>query len=298
MSGEAAPLLEKRRSPGRLLAAFAAVASAGCGLAAWTRSEAGAGGAALAAAAGASIDRVFYINCDGDDDRRASIEAELDAHLPAAPRERVACVSSAGWTSATLPGGVDDAALRTAYGDDLAYAYVSYAIYLSHRKALRAVAARPPNGRYLILEDDAAFVSDFGDKFAAMAPSWPATYDLVRLGCWQREVAVDRQPGGTLFAAMRPSDRDHQVGTIYMGNHAALYTVRGANRMLALYDATIDHTDALSRTMNLDKLASYCVACAHTLVSTDEALPQDHNADDDAVDTGHVDARTCVPADD
>ena len=41
-----------------------------------------------------------------------------------------------------------------------------------------------------------------------------------------------------------------------------------------------------------------CVACAHTLVGTDEFLPQDHNPDDDALDTGHVADRTCVPADD
>lgn len=308
-SGEKAPLLEKRRPRGG--AAAAALVSAALLCAAWSsgglsnvgvaRIMVGRSGAAagtkLAAAETIAIARVFYINCDGDEGRRASLEAQLDAHLPDTPRERVACVSSSAWTRDTLPVDASDADLLDAFTtDDLDFAYVSLAIYLSHQKVLRKIASLPEDGRYLLLEDDALFADNFAARLEAAAP-WPRTFDVIRLGCWQNEVAADRQPGGGLFVARAPDDHEHQIGTIYMGGHAALWSPKGARAMLEnLASKPFGHVDSLLRTEDVEAFASYCVACARTLVSTDESLPSDHNAGDTVI-AAHVDDRACIPSD-
>lgn len=48
--------------------------------------------------------------------------------------------------------------------------------------------------------------------------------------------------------------------------------------------------DGLERTDDVAAFASYCLACASTLVATDETLSQDHS------DGSGADARTCVSA--
>ena len=258
--------------------------------------------AALDASAALTSDirRVYYINCADDTERAASIEAQLDAHLPSVARERVECVSAADFISgdARVPSGIDVTHLFNV-SNSTEKAWTSLAIYLSHKAVTKKIAEQPKDdgGLYLVLEDDAVFVDGFARKFAAMRPSWPETFDLIRLGCWQYEVEADRQPGGTLFAAAKPTDAAHRHvgpsnGTIYLGNHAGLFTVPGAQTQLDIFNREgWGYTDALARTANLDSFASFCVACESTLVSTDESLPQDHDPEGD-----HTESRTCVPS--
>ena len=98
----------------------------------------------------------------------------------------------------------------------------------------------------------------------------------------------------TRYVAIRAAHRHvgPSNGTIYLGNHAGLFTVPGAQTQLDIFNREgWGYTDALARTANLDSFASFCVACESTLVSTDESLPQDHDPEGD-----HTESRACVPS--
>ncbi|KAH8093509.1 hypothetical protein JL720_4645 [Aureococcus anophagefferens] len=243
---EASPLVRSKDWRRPFLAACAGLA---CSAALVVRGARRPSVLALDARSGRSIDKVFYINCDADLDRRASIEAQLDRALPGVPRERVACTDTASAKFAYESGGVRglDLSTETAhFGAD--EAYTTLAIYLSHTSIQETIAAMD-DGLYLALEDDAVFADGFLEKFRAL--DLPEAFDL-------------------------------------------LWTPRGAATFLerlAVYDGgAVSSIDGLERTDDVAAFASYCLACASTIVATDEALPQDHS------DGSGADARTCVSA--
>ena len=286
---EASPLVRSRDWRRPFLAACAGLA---CSAALVVRGARRPSVLALDARSGGperSIDKVFYINCDADLDRRASIEAQLERALPGVPRERVACTDTAAAKFAYESGGVRglDLSTETAhFGAD--EAYTTLAIYLSHTSIQETIAAMD-DGLYLALEDDAVFADGFLEKFRAL--ELPEAFDLVRLGCWTEESPEDRATKDAFVAAApaRPS-----ATTRYLGGHAELWTRRGAATFLerlAVYDGgAVSSIDGLERTDDVAAFASYCLACASTLVATDETLSQDHS------DGSGADARTCASA--
>ena len=206
-------------------------------------------------------------------------------------RERVACTDTAAAKFAYESGGRSvrglDLSTETAhFGADEAYA--TLAIYLSHTSIQETIAAMD-DGLYLALEDDAVFADGFLEKFRAL--DLPEAFDLVRLGCWTEESPEDRATKDAFVAA---APAQPSATTRYLGGHAELWTPRGAATFLerlAVYDGgAVSSIDGLERTDDVAAFASYCLACASTLVATDETLSQDHS------DGSGADARTCVSA--
>ncbi|KAH8070562.1 hypothetical protein JL721_4959 [Aureococcus anophagefferens] len=211
---EASPLVRSKDWRRPFLAACAGLA---CSAALVVRGARRPSVLALDARSGRSIDKVFYINCDADLDRRASIEAQLDRALPGVPRERVACTDTASAKFAYESGGVRglDLSTETAhFGAD--EAYTTLAIYLSHTSIQETIAAMD-DGLYLALEDDAVFADGFLEKFRAL--DLPEAFDLVRLGCWTEESPEDRATKDAFVAA---APAQPSATTRYLGGHAEL----------------------------------------------------------------------------
>ena len=162
-------------------------------------------------------------------------------------------------------------------------------VQLDPHTSIQETIAAMDDGLYLALEDDAVFADGFLEKFRAL--DLPEAFDLVRLGCWTEESPEDRATPDAFVAA---APAQPSATARYLGGHAELWTPRGAATFLerlAVYDGgAVSSIDGLERTGDVAAFASYCLACASTLVATDETLSQDHT------DGSGADARTCASA--
>jgi GR25 family glycosyltransferase involved in LPS biosynthesis len=98
-----------------------------------------------------------YINLDGEDARRAALEANFSAHQPPGwTLTRLRAATPADAAKIALPGRVRE---------------VEKAVYLSHLQALEQTLAAP--GHVLILEDDALFGPQSCERIASACAAFP-----------------------------------------------------------------------------------------------------------------------------
>lgn len=115
-----------------------------------------------------------------------------------------------------------------------------------------------PEGKYLILEDDAVFVDDFWNKYQLFYRHVPSDWDMLLLGCF----FCSANKVGTLesivqnFSKKNLKINDHVMKiNRFSGLHAYILNPKGAQKLLTLIPTISQHVDVhvanISRKINL-----------------------------------------------
>jgi len=187
------------------------------------------------------VKKIYFINVDGQDDRKQHMINELKQKAKDTPHERFAAFSAKKLNKKEKSEAFKKVASLYSKGRYTPWLLkdnskeVFAAIHISNYQVMEKIMKEDPEGEqpYMILEDDSQLIPDWQPKLKRVLENTPAEWDIIRIGYWGYARCGDKE-NDLLYAVQPPAKDVKALGEahFYSGNTGYIVRPKSIPRIL------------------------------------------------------------------